>query len=99
MSNCILSPAATRDLNDISSYFAQQNIEAGERVLALFTEKCMVLIGFPHMGKSYQFLRSGIRGIPLEGYIIFYRVVEADIVILRVVSGRQNLAALFSDDD
>jgi toxin ParE1/3/4 len=99
MSNCILSPTATRDLNDISSYFAQQNIEAGERVLALFTEKCTRLIGFPNMGKSYQFLRSGIRGIPLEGYIIFYRVVETDIIILRVVSGRQNLADLFSDDD
>jgi toxin ParE1/3/4 len=99
MSNCILSPTATRDLNDISSYFAQQNIEAGERVLALFTEKCTRLIGFPNMGKSYQFLRSGIRGIPLEGYIIFYRVVETDIIILRVVSDRQNLADLFSDDD
>jgi hypothetical protein len=32
MSQCILSPKALRDLNDISSYFAQQNIEAGERV-------------------------------------------------------------------
>jgi hypothetical protein len=43
--------------HNISSYFAQQNIEAGERVLALFTEKCTRLIGFPNMGKSYQFLR------------------------------------------
>jgi toxin ParE1/3/4 len=51
------------------------------------------------MGKIYQFLQSGIRGIPLEGYIIFYRVVETDIIILRVVNGRQNLAALFSDND
>jgi toxin ParE1/3/4 len=50
-------------------------------------------------GKSYEFLRSGIRGIPLEGYIIFYRFVETDIIILRVVSGRQNLANLFTDDE
>jgi toxin ParE1/3/4 len=98
MSQCVLSPKALRDLNDISSYyFAQQNIEAGERVLALFTEKCTKLIGFSKMGKSYEFLRSGVRGIPLEGYIIFYRVIEADIIILRVVSGRQNLANLFTD--
>jgi toxin ParE1/3/4 len=99
MNQCILSPKALRDLNDISSYFAQQNIEAGERVLALFTEKCTRLIGFPKMGKSYEFLRSNIRGIPLEGYIIFYRVIETDIIILRVVSGRQNLVNLFVDDD
>jgi toxin ParE1/3/4 len=51
------------------------------------------------MGKSYEFLRSSIRGIPLEGYIIFYRFVETDIIILRVVSGRQNLANLFADDE
>ena len=99
MTQCILSPKALRDLNDISSYFAQQNIEAGERILALFTEKCTRLIGFPNMGKSYEFLRPGIRGIPLEGYIIFYRVIEIDIIILRVVSGRQNLANLFVDGD
>jgi toxin ParE1/3/4 len=51
------------------------------------------------MGKSYEFLRSGIRGIPLEGYIIFYRIIETDIISLRVVSGRQNLANLFVDGD
>jgi toxin ParE1/3/4 len=99
MNRCILSPTALRDLNDISSYFAKQNIDAGERVLVLFTEKCTRLINFPNMGKSYEFLRSGIRGIPLEGYIIFYRFVETDIIILRVVSGRQNLANLFTGDE
>jgi toxin ParE1/3/4 len=99
MNRCILSPTVLCDLNDISSYFAKQNIDAGERVLALFTEKCTRLIDFPNMGKSYEFLRSGIRGIPLGGYIIFYRFVETDIIILRVVSGRQNLANLFSDDE
>jgi toxin ParE1/3/4 len=99
MNRCILSPPALRDLNDISSYFAKQNIDAGERVLALFTEKCTRLIDFPNMGKSYEFMRSGIRGIPLEGYIIFYRFVETDIIVLRVVSGRQNLANLFTGDE
>jgi toxin ParE1/3/4 len=51
------------------------------------------------MGRSYEFLRSGIRGIPLEGYIIFYRFVETDIIILHVASGRQNLANLFTDEE
>jgi toxin ParE1/3/4 len=92
MNSCILSPTALRDLNDISSYFANQNIDAGERVLALFTEKCTRLIDFPNMGKSYDFLGSGLRGIPLEGYIIFYRFVEIvfkNFVAVRLIS-RQN---------
>jgi toxin ParE1/3/4 len=99
MNQCILSPTATRDLNGISSYFAQQNVEAGERVLALFTKKCTRLIDFPEMGKSYDFLRPGIRGISLEGYIIFYRFIEKDIIVLRVVSGRQDLANLFDEEN
>ncbi len=96
---CILSPTALGDLNDISSYFAKQNIEVGGKVLTLFTEKCTRLIDFPHMGKTYEFLRPGIRGIPLEGYIIFYRVIEIDIIILRVVSGKQNFTNLFDDEN
>jgi plasmid stabilization system protein ParE len=35
----------------------------------------------------------------LEGYIIFYRVIDIDIIILRVVSGRQNFTNLFDDDE
>jgi toxin ParE1/3/4 len=39
-----------------------------------------------------------MRGLPLDGYIIFYQVVEDGIEILRVVNGRQDLDALFSLD-
>jgi toxin ParE1/3/4 len=92
---CILSPKSLRDLDDISSYFAQKNVDAGERLLSLFNEKCTRLLDFPNLGKSYDFLSAGIRGIPLEGYIIFYRVVDFDIIILRVASGRQQLEQLF----
>ncbi|MBC7515180.1 MAG: type II toxin-antitoxin system RelE/ParE family toxin [Alkalinema sp. FL-bin-369] len=35
----------------------------------------------------------------IEGYIIFYEVLEDEITILRVVSGRQNLEALFGESD
>ena len=36
-----------------------------------------------------------MRGLPLNGYIIFYQVVDNNIEILRVVNGRQDLEALF----
>lgn len=34
---------------------------------------------------------------PLRGYIIFYRVIPDGIEILRVISGQQDLEALFDD--
>jgi toxin ParE1/3/4 len=37
-----------------------------------------------------------MRGIPLEGYIIFYQFVDDGVEVLRVVGGRQDLEELFS---
>ncbi len=97
MSHCVIAPLASRDLNDIADYFVERNIEAGERLLLEFNQKCQNLVSFPNMGKSYTRIRSGLRGVPLNGYIIFYRMLADGIEILRVVSGRQDLEVLFDD--
>jgi toxin ParE1/3/4 len=98
MSRCILSPTATKDLDAISDYFCDRNVNAGEKLFEQFVSKCEKLIKFPALGRSYERIRPNMRGIPLDGYIIFYQVVEDGIEILRVVNGRQDLDALFSID-
>lgn len=97
MSNCFISPLASRDLDSIADYYVTRNIEAGETLLKEFTRKCKNLVRFPNLGRSYDHIRPGMRGIPLEGYIIFYQVIDAGVEILRVVGGRQDLEALFPD--
>ena len=54
---------------------------------------------FPNMGRSYPRLKLGLRGVPLDGYIVFYRVLDDGVEIVRVVSGRQDLEVLFLDED
>jgi toxin ParE1/3/4 len=98
MSRCILSPTATQDLDAISDYFCDRNVSAGEKLFEQFVGKCENLTKFPALGRSYEYIRPNMRGIPLDGYIIFYQVVEDGIEILRVVNGRQDLEALFSID-
>jgi toxin ParE1/3/4 len=95
---CEIALEASQDLNAISDYFVSRNIDAGERLLQEFNQKCVKLLQFPSMGKSYAEIRPWLRGIPLDGYIIFYEVIEAEITILRVVNGRQNLETLFDED-
>ncbi|PZD74408.1 Toxin ParE1 [Acaryochloris thomasi RCC1774] len=97
MNNCFLSRQASQDLDAISDYFLARNIEAGERICLEFTQKCEKLMRFPKLGRSYDAIRSGMRGLPLEGYIIFYQVVDDGVEILRVLGGRQNLEEIFSD--
>jgi toxin ParE1/3/4 len=94
---CSISPQAIRDLDEISTYFAERNVESGDRLLKVFDAKCRKLMQFPMIGRSYEDLRPGLRGVPLEGHIILYRVTENELTVLRVVSGRQNLADLFGD--
>jgi toxin ParE1/3/4 len=95
MNQCLISPLAIRDLDSISEYFLNINIETGEMLFQDFTKKCEKLLLFPQMGRSYEYIRQGMRGLPLNGYIIFYQVVDNNIEILRVVNGRQDLEALF----
>lgn len=99
MSQYIISLPASRDLQVITDYFAGENFDVGERLLQLFNQKCQQLISFPNIGRLYEDLRPGLRGLPFDGYIIFYQIVDDGIEIVRVVSGRRDLGALFSDED
>ena len=99
MSRYVINILATRDLNEIADYFAETSLEAGERFFREFNRKCQQLVAFPNSGKSYTEIRSDLRGLPLEGYVIFYRVLDDGIEILRVVSGRRNFPALFEESN
>ena len=50
---------------------------------------------FPLIGRSYSQIRHYLRGIPMQNYIIFYRIIDEDIEIMRVIRGDLNLEAMF----
>lgn len=54
MNRYIIAPSASRDLNEIIDYFANLNVEKGERLIAAFEKKCQNLINFPLIGRSYN---------------------------------------------
>ncbi len=81
----IISPTAIQDLKNILNYF--------------FERKCQKIANFPNMGRSYAELSPVLRGIPIDGYIIFYTVTEESIEIVRVVSGSRDLNNVFSESD
>jgi len=99
MSRYVINVLASRDLNEIADYFVQTNLEAGECFFREFNRKCQQLTAFPNSGKSYAEIRTDLRGLPIEGYVVFYRLLDDGIEILRVVSGRRNLPAIFKDSN
>ena len=99
MKRHIISQPAVKDLEDIIDYFSSHNIEAGEKFINEFEKKCRYLANFPNMGRSYYNINSYLRGLPLDSYIIFYRIIDDGIEIIRVVSGYRNLESLFLEEE
>ncbi|MBD2524135.1 MULTISPECIES: type II toxin-antitoxin system RelE/ParE family toxin [unclassified Nostoc] len=99
MSRYVINILASRDINEIADYFAETSVEAGERFFSEFNRKCQQLVAFPNSGKSYAKIRPDLRGVTLQGYIVFYRVLDDGIEILRVVSGRRNFPSLFEESN
>ena len=97
MARYLINVLATQDLNDIANYFATYNVEAGEKFFQSFNQKCKQLVSFPDSGKSYEEIYPNLKGILLSGYIIFYRIIDDGIEILRLISGRRDLPAIFTD--
>jgi toxin ParE1/3/4 len=87
MNQYIISTEAIRDMEQILDYLANTNINAGEKFLEEFSKKCRYLTQFPLMGRSYREIRPYLRGLPMKNYIIFYRLTEQGLEIMRVVKG------------
>lgn len=95
---CRFAALASRDLESILDYVAEQSsIETAESILQKINSKCSQLITFPESGRKRDELSAGVRSIPSGKYLIFYRLVETDVEILRIVSGSRELKALFDE--
>jgi toxin ParE1/3/4 len=95
----VINILATQDLKEIANYFTTHSIEAGEQFFRKFDRRCEQLINFPSIGRSYAEIYPDLRGLPLDGYIIFYRVLDDGIEILRVVNARRDLPSIFEDQE
>jgi toxin ParE1/3/4 len=62
------------------------------------SQKWGTLAQFPYIGKSYDQIRPGLRGLLLVGYIVFYQGFENEVEILRVVSGYRNFQDIFQNE-
>jgi toxin ParE1/3/4 len=80
--NFILAPSATRDLDRLSQYFLETNVEVGERLFKALNQWFYQLTQFPNLGKPYSQLNPTIRGLLVEKHIIFYRVTEIEVEIV-----------------
>lgn len=95
---CRITPRASQDMEAIADYLAvQSGLSRAERFLNGIDSTIQRIAQFPQIGRKRDELYPGSRSLSYEQYLIFYRLLNDDIEILRVVSGYQYLTALFED--
>ena len=75
-----ISRTASYDLEEIVDYLSDRGFDSGEQFLKKFIQKCRNLVNFPLIGKLYDDLDSGLRGVFLDRYIIFYQVTDEAVL-------------------
>jgi toxin ParE1/3/4 len=94
-----VSPRATADLDEIWLYVAEESgsPNIAQRLTDSITDRFYVLSEHPYLGRSRSELGPGLRSHPVRNYLIFYRVDEGDVLIVRVLHGNRDIEAVFRD--
>lgn len=94
------SSLAVSDLEEVRDYLAARDADAAIRLLDEVDTACSRLKEFPNLGVARDDVLIGLRMFPvLKNYIVFYRVVDPFVEIVRVVHSARDFDRLFTTED
>ena len=91
----VISDEAVSDLVDIWTFIAEGSPERADRFVDQIHDKCAALAENPMIGRDRSELVVAMRSFPVGRYLIFYRVADETLQVVRVLSGYRDLDALF----
>ncbi len=92
-----ITPTANHEIEEILQQLAiAGSFDTSDRFLRQITDKLTRIAAFPNLGKARPAWGETYRSLPIDDYLIVYRVTDAMVEILRVVSGYRDLDSLFS---
>ncbi len=91
-----LAQTALWDMEDIHDYIATDSPKAADSFTALLVEKFLLLTVQPEIGRRRSELQIGIRSLPVKKYVIFYRVNNEVVEVIRILGGQRDIPALFN---
>jgi toxin ParE1/3/4 len=86
---------ADADLDDIWLRIAVDNVVAADRMISRLEAAEDRLGDFPEIGQARPDVADGLRHWPVPPYLIFYRVGDEAVTIVRIVHGARDLPSLF----
>lgn len=96
---------AEEDIEEILLYISHDNPAAAVAVREAIENTCETIARMPEIGSRRTVdnpLLEGIRLLPVkkfENYLIFYQPTEEGVLIVRVLHGARDIAALFGEEE
>ena len=94
MLTLIKSPTSEEDLIDIWLYIAEDQPVNADRLLDRLNEAMIKLTEMPKMGVERSELIKGLRIYPLGKYILYYRIKDNDLEVVRVLSSSRDIDSI-----
>ncbi len=96
MLEVIVSPRAVNDIFEIWSYIAHNSFQAADRWMYDLTVQYNLISRQPFIGRQQDTIEEDLRSMPFGRYLIFYKVREEKIYIIRVLHSARNISSLFT---
>ena len=95
MAEVLRTLPANADLMEIWVHLAEENIEIANSILQTIGCKCQDCAELPGMGRRRDDLAPGLRCIAQGNYLVFYRLADNGIEVVRVLHGARDLPSQF----
>lgn len=90
-----LTPRAIADLEEIWRYTAEHwSIDQAERYTDSFSQSFETLLSMPEIARERQEFTPPVRIHPSGQHLIVYRIESGHILVIRILGGRQDWAAI-----
>lgn len=90
-----VSDGAKADLKELRFHIAQDNPPAAERVSQTIKDRFKTLAQFPEIGRLCEHLAPRLRHFVVGNYVIFYRMADEFIEIVRVIHAARDFPSQF----
>lgn len=88
----VLSEIADKDLENIFDFTNEKfGFDQAEKYLLEIDDVFQKLVQNPRFGKQRNEIKSGLYSFPKDNHIIFYRILDSHIRIVRILHGSRDL--------
>ena len=101
----VILPQATTELHDQAEYISLDNEDMASRFLAAAETTFRDLVAMPTIGRRSQFRNARLRELRswriggFENWLIFYRVTQDAVEVVRLLHGARDLESLIEGNE